>query len=41
MDPDIAGIKRPDVRGGASEPVMIVPGPAHAAYNDWDALRFC
>ncbi len=35
MDPDVAGINRPEVSGGGSEPVMIAPGEANAAYNNW------
>jgi N12 class adenine-specific DNA methylase len=35
MDPDVAGIKRPTIKGGAAEQVLVAPGPANQAYNDW------
>jgi len=36
MDPDVAGINRPEMKGGtAGELRLVVPGPANQAYNSW------
>ncbi len=35
MDPTVAGISRPRVAGGGSELIVLPPGEANTAFNDW------